>query len=64
LTLSQRPTLLAHIQRQSATEFALDQNREVFENARMDVGATQDMRCPRAYQAYAFLAIRLALSVG
>ena len=45
MTLSQRPTLLAHIQRQSATEFALDQNREVFENARMDVGATQDMRC-------------------
>ena len=29
----------------------------------MDVGATQDMRSPRAYQSYAF-AIRLALSVG
>jgi len=42
----------------------LDQKRELYENARMDVGTTRDMRCPRAYQSYAFLAIRLVLSPG
>lgn len=60
LTLvAQRPTLSAHIERQSATGFALDQKRELYENA----SATHERR-PRACQFYAFLAIRLAISVG
>ena len=43
-------------------EFALDQKRELYENARMDVGATHE-HCPRL-SVLRFLAIRLALSAA